>query len=627
MKQKDGSEYQNLNEPKFVLFTNVFDISKNGIILFFLCAVPIVLYYRTINYEFVWDDIHHLITNQYLNPVNFENLSHFWKEVHWGLYIPVSYTLWAFIKELSLLLNQTPDSTHLFHLVNILLHIINGLLVFTLLRQFIKNSWYALIGALFFLLHPIQIETVAWISEFRGLLSFTFGFSALYQYLKGCYYKYNDHDLKLSLRYYIYGWLLFVAALLSKPSMVVILFFAPILEYYLYHTPLKKLLIRILPYLLPVLVITIVTMLEQGNTATHPYPLWIRPFVFSDSLLFYLKKIFVPFDYAASYGRTMIYLEGKWWFYSSWLLLLGLGALMYKFRKKYQLIILGAVLFVFGLLTVSGLIRFDFQVWSNVADRYIYISMFGMALILSSFLEQMSFNKKYFFLISSICLVGLSMVTWLQIPVWKNDLTLWSNGIRIVPQNSYSWNNRGVYYFGQKQYDEALIDFQKSIELDSNFSHPYYNKGLIYIELNKYDEAILNLNLAISFDQSNDKDFFIKRAETYIQLKRYENAIQDYNRVIVMGGGNTVLYNHLGFTNLMAGSYDSAIMNFNKSILLDPKNESAYYNRGIAYTNLKKYDLAIQDYEKAIQLNPRYEKAISALEMVSKIKLNTQTEK
>jgi tetratricopeptide (TPR) repeat protein len=575
----------------------------------------------------VWDDIHHLITNQYLNPVNLENLSHFWREVYWGLYIPVSYTLWAFIRELSHLLGQNTDSPHLFHVINILLHIINGLLVFTLLRQFIRNRWYAMIGTLFFLLHPIQIETVAWISEFRGLLAFCFGFMALYQYLKSCHYKYTNKFLKKSNLYYVYGLLLFILALLSKPSIVVILFFAPILEYYLYHTSLKKLFIRILPYIVPVVVIIIITISEQGNTVTQPYPLWIRPFVFSDSLLFYLKKILIPIDYAASYGRTMNYLEGRWWFYSSWLLLLGLGAILYKFRKKYPLIILGSVLFVFGIVTVSGLIRFDFQGWSNVADRYVYISMFGIALILSAFLEQMSFNKKYIFLICSISLIGLSLVSWLQIPVWRNDLTLWSNGIKKVPQNSFSWNNRGVYYFGQKQYNEALTDFQKSLELDSDFSHPYYNKALILIELNKFDEAIFNLNKAILYDLNNDKDFFIKRAETYIKTKEYEKAIQDYQRLISMGGGSTVLYNHLGFTNLMAGNYDSAVMSFDKSILLDQKNESAFYNRGIAHTNLKKYDLAIKDYEKAIQLNPNYEKAISALEVVTKLKLDIQQKK
>lgn len=530
LKGVKNNECQKLKDSKFIEFTDLFKFSKNGFILLLLCIVPFLLFWQTTSFEFVWDDTDHLMNNKYLNPASLKNLSHFWKEVHWGLYIPITYTIWGGIKEFSLLLGFNPESTFLFHFANNLLHIINGLLVFTILRQLIHNRWYAMIGALFFLTHPIQVETVAWVSEFRGLLSFTFGFTALYLYIKSCHYNFQEHHFKLSRRYYVYSWFFFIAALLSKPSILVIFIFILIFEYYLYQTTIKKLFLRVIPFLLPILITIAITSSVQGNT-TDPYPLWIRPFIYSDSVIFYLKKVFIPFDFSITYGRNNEYLITHWWFYSSWLLLLGIGLILLKYRKKLKLILLGAILFIVGFLTVSGLIRFDFQGWSNVADRYAYISMVGMAIIISASLEILNINKKGIFLFLTILIGCLIFLAAIQIPIWRDRLSLWDNAIKITPQESEAWNQRGIYYSKHKQYKKALLDYQKSVELNPKNDKPYYNMGILLCRLKKYDLAIRAYDQSLILSPLSE-NYYYNRGLTYLNLKKYDLAISDFKKAI-----------------------------------------------------------------------------------------------
>ncbi|MDP6959323.1 MAG: hypothetical protein QF645_10995, partial [Planctomycetota bacterium] len=147
-----------------------------------LTVTPFFLYWQTTRFGLIWDDISvHLINNPHLLPANSENLLYFWKETYMGLYVPVTYNTWTL---LSGFFSTSPKDPFAYHLFNNILHTANGLLVFALLRRFLKNPWDAMVGTLLFLIHPLQAETVAWISEFRGLLATFFGLSGLSLYLK-----------------------------------------------------------------------------------------------------------------------------------------------------------------------------------------------------------------------------------------------------------------------------------------------------------------------------------------------------------------------------------------------------------------------------------------------------------
>ncbi len=604
------------NGKQFFSFTKLFRLDKYGLILLILFALPFIVYWQTINFELVWDDFGHTTNNEYLDPINLENLSHFWTEIFWGLYIPVSYTLWAGIMKLSLLTGLDSHYSMIFHLVNIILHSINGLLVFTLLHHFITNKWHALIGTLFFLFHPIQVESVAWISEFRGLLSFCFGFTALYLYLKSCDLKYVKYKKKSSNRYFIYGLLFFILGILSKPSIVVVIFFAIILEYYLYRPTLFALVKRILPYTVPVLAIIFITTSAQGGESNVAYPIWLRPLVFSDSLLFYLKKIIIPVNFLAGYGRTTESISNSWWFYSSWILFVGMVGVFVRYWQKINLIVIGASLFLFGLLTVSGLIQFVFQLWSNVADRYIYTSMFGISLIISAILELIKTNKLTTYVFSGIIISILIFLSFQQIPVWKNKFTLWDHTLKSNPMEYRAFLNRGLWYSNNGEVDKAITDIKESIRICPEYGLGYYNLGLIFSNQKEFDKAIRYFDTAIIFNE--DPKYLIGRAKAYTDSEQYALAVQDCYRIINIYGEDEKVFYQLGYINLIVENYEFAIMEFDKCINLNTNNEQAYYNRGHAYMKLRKFKLAAKDYKRAIKLKPDYELAIEALAVVSK---------
>ncbi|SMN01326.1 hypothetical protein SPONN_2375 [uncultured Candidatus Thioglobus sp.] len=231
------------------------------------------------------------------------------------MYIPVSYLFWGGLKGLAELLSLPLNSV--LHLSNVGVHIINGLLVFTVLKQFVVNKWALLIGVLFFLLHPIQVEAVAWVSEFRNLLAFAFSLSALYVYLKN------------QTRFSYVALLLFVLAVLSKPSAVVLPLIIFTINYFYYGFSLKDNFIKALPFLIITLFIVVTTYLIQSNYSDfeqqHTLAYWQRPFAWLDSIVFYVSKFIYPYHLGASYTLSPKFIAQQWWFYPLTLLPLALA--------------------------------------------------------------------------------------------------------------------------------------------------------------------------------------------------------------------------------------------------------------------------------------------------------------
>ena len=352
--------------------------TNTSLILLILIIVPFALYWQTTGFDLVWDDVEiHLIKNPYLHPICFDNLLHFWKEPYRGLYIPIVYNLWAFLNFIGIYFFTKPHDPFIYHLANIFVHTLNGLLVFTLLRQFIKSHLACMAGALLFLVHPVQVEPVAWVSEFRGLIAAFFGFTALILYIKSCSTKYGNTDLR---SFGLYSSISFLFALLSKPSVIVLPLFAALMEYYLYRPSLKQLFLRSWLWIWLIFAVAIAVVTASVQESVLSYPFWAKPLIWMDAVSFYLYKLVFPFSLAVSYARSPEYVMGQWWFYIIWIIPVSTGFGFWYFRKKEPLLVLAFLIFILGFLPVSGLVEFAFQDWSTVADRYLYLSMFGVSL-------------------------------------------------------------------------------------------------------------------------------------------------------------------------------------------------------------------------------------------------------
>ncbi|SMN00586.1 FOG: TPR repeat [uncultured Candidatus Thioglobus sp.] len=496
-----------------------------------LILLPLIVYLQVYDFGFVWDDDDniskgHLYNPFVLNPswTSFEQLL---SQPYFGMYIPINYFFLGVLKSFAELL-LIPVNSFL-HLSNVAVHIVNGLLVFTLLKQFVINKWAVLVGVLFFLLHPIQVETVAWVGESRSLLAFCFVLTALYFYLK------NQTRLSfLSL-------FLFVLALLSKPSAVVLVPFVFLINYFHYGFKLSKNIEKTLLFaLIALLFITLAQLVQsQYHLGIFDYTIdiWQRPFAWLDSIVFYVIKLIYPYHLSASYTLSPQFIAQQWWFYPLALLPLGLGYLLWLKRKSYPILVFATLLFVAGFFTTSGLMSFGFQKYSLVADRYLYFAMVGVALLIAVIFSKTDKIIKQG-LIIMILLIFTALSAFRQIPIWQSALKLWTHSVKYELSVQYAHeslaaviNNQGVALYRAGKSQQALVYFNKAIKIFPEEYHstkkflsdPFANRGASLLIQKEYSKALSDFNQALKIDPSH---FWANthKINTLLKLKQCDQA-------------------------------------------------------------------------------------------------------
>ena len=524
-------------------FSDLFS-SDYRIITALLIILPLLIYAQVYDFVFVWDDEGYEtkaghIKNSFVQNPSWASFTQLFIQPFFSMYIPISYLFWGLLKSIAELLSLPLNSV--LHLSNVVLHIINGLLVFTILKQFIVNKWAVLVGVGFFLLHPIQVEAVAFVSEFRVLLATLFVLLSCYYYLK--------KSAKLSYLSLVF----FVLAVLSKPSAVVLVAFVFIINYFHYDFKLGKNIQKTLPFALIALVFVLIASLVQLSNRTDlaefTLDFWQRPFAWLDSIVFYLYKIIYPYHLSLSYALSPKFISVQWWFYPLALVPLALGYFLWLRRKTQPLLIFAVALFVAGFFTTSGFVSFAFQKSSLVADRYVYFAMIGISLLISTIFNKVE-KKVWRSLIISILIVFASLSAFRQIPLWQNKLKLWSHSMNYEATSGYAHANLAVYFsikanafYDTGEYNQAITYFDKAIKLypkDSvhKRSITIYNKGLALLHLEKYQQAIdyfdqankISPNYAYT-DDSGDGALHNK-GFALLHLKKYQQALDNFNQAI-----------------------------------------------------------------------------------------------
>ncbi len=481
-----------------------------------LLVLVFLIYGRSIDYDFVWDDERtHLTANENLRQ---GKLGKFWAKPYEGLYIPVSYTVWGLVYQVADKDAQGKPDPVPFHLINLLMHLINGWLVFAIIRLFIPHIAASAIGAALFLLHPLQVESVAWVSEFRGLLATGFGLGALFIYWG------TPVDNKSIARKFVVPAILFTLGMLCKPNMVVLPIFAFIGDVMLRHKKWNNsLLIASCAMLFTIPIIVMTLNVQPASKVDFVAPLWSRPLLALDALNFYLMKLIAPFNLSPSYGRTPQSLIEE--SFINWALLtpLVLGVLFAVFYKHARPFLACLLLFAVGFATVSGIIPFFFQKFSNVADRYIYLSMFPAGLAMSYAVYKLGRGAQVG---ATVIIMFFGAITFLQLPIWEKDYTLWDTAIERYPEQALPYNNRGVVNLEQKRLELAEKDFTTSIKYDSTFASAYLNRGNALAFQSKFAEAVPDYNKAISLKPKVGKAY-LNRSVTFYNLRHYEQAKED----------------------------------------------------------------------------------------------------
>lgn len=494
---------------------------QKKIIASLLFLFTLIFYQKTSTFDFAWDDkLTHIHANKNLVE---GNISEFWKKPYEGLYIPVAYTAWYGVLQMADKKNESSTAKS-FHRANVLFHALNVVLVFLLLFILTKSNIVSLFGSILFSVHPLQVESVAWISELRGLLSAFFIFTGLLIHI---YYQSPKKKPLISVLVFLCG----VLAALSKPSGIIFPLLIILYDLLFQKRKIKESLLFYFFLLLPVIPLAVITSMSQPVYVREmDYDWWMRIILFGDAIGFYFMKTIFPVFTSASYARTPVYIQSsELLIVLSVLVLLISGFLIWQLikRKKY-LFGFCLLFFVICLLPVSGIVPFYFQKFSNVADRYMYAAMFAPCLALS--FEMTELKKKFsslgIFLPAFILLGIYSWKNFAEQGKWKNDITLFENTIEKAPEQPYAYENLGGAYLEKGRMEDALKTLNKGIELAPENYKLYLNRGNAYARLGNHDSAIKDFAQAIALKPDHALAWY-NRSLAFYETRKWMNAWND----------------------------------------------------------------------------------------------------
>jgi Flp pilus assembly protein TadD len=550
-----------------------------AISLLLIATAVLLVFGRSIGYELLnWDDHMNISLNPMLNPPSWEGLTVFWKQPYLKLYAPMAYTAFAFEAWLSGLnippgQDFVPDP-RVFRAANVLLHLVNSLLVFGILRTLIRSSWPACLGALLFALHPLQVESVGWVTEQRGLLSHAFGLGAALLVLTREQEKRtraNGSVIAAAIRYTV-ATLLLVLSLLSKPSAAVV----PLMTFVLLvaaGTDWKRATALMLPWLVLAFVcIAMAKRIQPDTLNLYLPPLWQRPFIAGDALAFYMFKGLWPAGLCADYGRTPKIVMQHGSAYANWLLpgvlLLGAWFAGRKMSGPAKLLLPATILSIAAVSPLLGLVPFGFQNWSTVADRYVYLAMLGPALVLTG-VSATFVSRRAISVPVVILLAGLGVLSFRQVGFWRNDETLFIRALTINPDSGLGHNHMGTLATRNRDFVGAMYHLKKAIAANPAAGQPWNNLGMVLANEERYAEA---------------RDHFVKSVSLDPLLPS--------------------VYNNLGAISQKLGDFESAVTAYRRALRFNPRLTQTWVNLGLALVHTGRHADSIPCFERAIEIQP-----------------------
>jgi protein O-mannosyl-transferase len=469
-----------------------------------------------------WDDPATIHQNPSFHPPTVDRIAWYWTawgdRAPMGLYVPLTYTVWGMLARIAML--EVPDPTgirlnpYVYHSANVLLHVLGSLVAFEILRSLVGSPWAACAGALLYGLHPVQVEPVGWASGTKDVLCGMLSMVALWQYILFAQPAppanerqpaAADHDEipvhRSRWLHYALGLLAFVAAMLSKPTGVVVPILALVIATWGLRRPVRTSILPLLPWFVLVFPFVVLTRASHATDLVPTVAPAVRPLVAADALAFYLHKLILPIQLGVDYGRapTRVLREGWLWF--TWVVPAALAVMLWVGRHRVPMLVAGALIFVAGVLPVLGFVPFQFQYYSTVADHYLYLSMLGPALAMAWVLSRC--RSAWLWAGSAAILAALGLRSFDQSQYWRDDLTLFSRSIEVNPASFVSYNNLGAALFQRVRLEEAEAHFRRAIDIFPEYPSGNDHLGRLLMARGQLEQAAHYFRIAVELDPTN----------------------------------------------------------------------------------------------------------------------------
>jgi protein O-mannosyl-transferase len=539
------------------------------------------------------------------------------------------------------------------HLTNLLFHIANTLLLFFVFRRMTKATWQSAFVAALFALHPLHVESVAWVAERKDVLSTFFWMLTM-----GAYAHYVEHP---RFRSYLAVFTFLALGLMAKPMLVTLPFVLLLLDYWPLQrfeqkTPaqeipaeinkpvsaskrkgissrkhtvqaivkeekpadrryqwalVRPLLIEKMPFFALAALSSIATFIVQkkgGSVASlEVIPPGVRIANAFVSYIIYIGKAIWPGNLA------VLYLHPGWWplwqVLGAVLLLIAVTLIVIRQAKRFPYMATGWLWFAVTLVPVIGIVQVGLQA---MADRYTYVPLIGLFIMaawgIPELLKHWRYRKEALAVSSALIFPCLFFFTWTQVGYWRSNITLFGHALEATSDNYVIQENRGAAYAKLGNYSRAIEDYDRAIEINPQYSEAYNNRGVAYGKLGNYRRAIEDYDRAIEIDPECVLSY-VYRGAAYLELANPGQALSDYDRAIAIDPENPDGYSNRGAAYDKLGNYRQAISDYDRAIELNHEYAWAYNGRGASYAKLGNRSQAISDYDKAIEIKPEYAEA------------------
>lgn len=558
-----------------------------------IVLLTFMVYFTALKYGFVWDDEQYIIKNDLIKDLSWKGISAIFSNFSNDNYAPMTDLINALQYKISGL------SPAAFHAGSLIFHLLNVTLVYWFFLLLCNRRELAVVTALFFAIHPLQVESVVWVSGGSNLFSAAFFLGSIIAYL--FYLRHSDK------KYLLVSFSLFLLSVLSKAVAVILPLILLLIDYYKDRKFTIKALLEKVPFLIFSVGAGILTLILKSNAGAVQE---LDSFSFPQRIVFasygfvnYLLKLVFPLHLSSYYPYPALDNGNIPIVYYGYLIAFSGIATYFYFSGRYS----RKIVFGLGFFTITIFLLLQLMPVGGaiMADRYVYLPSIGIFYLSGEGFSQIwKKNQKW---IATI-LVGAFAVfftvkTYSRCGVWENEMTLWTNVISQYEDAPFTYYNRGRYFMNEKSNDLALKDFNKAIALKHDFSLAYYDRGRILIDIKRYDEALNDFNKLVEL-RPGYAEAYNSRGVVYMNLSRFDEAVEDYTKAIELKPGYPDAFYNRGFAMMNLARFDEAVKDLSESIELKTGNADAYYNRAYSFMNLERYGEALDDFNRALELKP-----------------------
>jgi len=497
------------------------------------------------------------------------------------------------------------------HRVNVLLHLANTVLLFLVLWRMTGGLWESAFVAALFGVHPLHVESVAWVAERKDVLSTLFWILTM-----GAYLRYVERP---GVGRYLLVAVSFALGLMCKPMLVTLPFVLLLLDWW----PLRRFgegpfsprtVYALIREKIPLLVFSaassLVAPLAQSRGGAM-IPLWVNPLGLrvSNAIVSYVKylgKMVWPASLAVFYPHPAITRMGlpMWQVAGAVLLLGGVTSFAIWQWKRRPYLAVGWLWYLGTLLPVIGVVQVGSQA---MADRYTYVPLIGIFIVIAwgapEALRGWRLRRHVLGAIGGAVIIASGICAWNQTRHWRDSMALFTHALKVTEDNGFVWNNLGAVYSRLHQPQEAISSYREAIRIVPFYADAWFNLGMTYDDLGQYQEAISCYREVLRL-KPNSFQAWANLGSVFDNLGQHLEAIDCYREAVrIKPDEARTLYN-LGVAYYRLRQPQQAIPYYLEALRIHPDFANAWYALGIAYSRLGEREHAREAHQRLLRIDP-----------------------